>query len=323
MEYYPLNIEKPFGVKMVELTAFPEEIFDTPFTFQGVKKFKNSEENHKRKILEIGAYIEMIKKSDYVKPTGFIYHPTRCGSTLVSQMFAQLDDTRVVSEPKIFLDYFSYFSEDGQREINIEELKYYLLGYARRDKRPIKHVFFKIATLFEDFLPYIKAAFPDVPWLYIYRNPVEIAVSHLSEISPKSIVFFGQKQPLLAYRSDKTLSEIKTLSENDFIALLITSDYKAFIKHMTTYQDGYLVNYLDVKDIFIDKVLAHFGIVARDGEINKIQYRSGFYSKQEILQPFKNDIKEKLELASEEIRAAIKEYNVIEQYEKLNQLTVY
>jgi hypothetical protein len=37
-----------------------------------------------------------------VAPTGFIFHMSRCGSTLIAQMLARLSDTIVLSEPQPF-----------------------------------------------------------------------------------------------------------------------------------------------------------------------------------------------------------------------------
>src|SRR5271166_938284 len=37
-------------------------------------------------------------------PAGFIFHMSRCGSTLVSQMLAQLDEVVMLSEPQVLND---------------------------------------------------------------------------------------------------------------------------------------------------------------------------------------------------------------------------
>lgn len=115
-------------------------------------------------------------------PSVFIFHASRCGSTLLAQMLARLASHIVLSEPPpldqlLRAHYVSPLVGAAQRAAIDAMLA--ALGQ-RRDGRV-----FRLAVKLDAWniheLPLLHRCFPDKPWLFLYRDPLEIAASHLQQ----------------------------------------------------------------------------------------------------------------------------------------------
>jgi hypothetical protein len=126
-------------------------------------------------------------------PTGFVFHMSRCGSTLVSQMLSRLDAAIVLSEPQP-LDALLWPSRwPGTAEtILMRRLRAVVsaLGYPRGAERRL-FVKFHASHVLE--LPLIAKAFPDVPWAFIFRDPRAVLRSQARMPGPE--LFQGAIDP--------------------------------------------------------------------------------------------------------------------------------
>ena len=109
-------------------------------------------------------------------PSAFIFHASRCGSTLISQMLAQLDNHIVISEPPP-LD--ALLRSDLPPSNVVPPSKGCCppmdsVGSVSEQRLVIKLDAWNIGEL-----PLLRECFPETPWLFLYRDPLEIAVSHL------------------------------------------------------------------------------------------------------------------------------------------------
>jgi hypothetical protein len=109
-------------------------------------------------------------------PSAFIFHASRCGSTLISQMLARLDSHIVVSEPPPLDALLRSGLPPAERRIAIEGL---LSAYGQRRLGSEQRLVIKLDAWNIGELPLLRECFPDTPWLFLYRDPLEIAVSHL------------------------------------------------------------------------------------------------------------------------------------------------
>lgn len=116
-----------------------------------------------------------------VPPTGFIFHMSRCGSTLASQMLAAIPRNIVVSEasPIDAVVQARRTRPDLGGEQHAAWLRWMIgaLGQARSGEE--RHFFVKLDSWHALALPLFRRAFPSVPWIFLYRDPVEVLVSQL------------------------------------------------------------------------------------------------------------------------------------------------
>ena len=129
----------------------------------------------------IGKLGDWLREHPALPPNGFIFHMGRCGSTLVSQMLATLAGSLVISEP----DPVDEVLRARRTRPNLSEAEQVLwltwiigaLGQPRTGGE--SHYFIKLNSWHTSALPLFRRAFPGVPWIFVYRDPVEVIVSQL------------------------------------------------------------------------------------------------------------------------------------------------
>jgi hypothetical protein len=109
-------------------------------------------------------------------PSAFIFHASRCGSTLISQMLAQLNNHIVISEPPPLDALLRSDLPAVERRAAIKGL---LSAYGQRRLGSEQRLVIKLDAWNITELPVLRECFPETPWLFVYRDPLEIAVSHL------------------------------------------------------------------------------------------------------------------------------------------------
>lgn len=111
-------------------------------------------------------------------PTGFIFHMSRCGSTLVAQMLAALPRALVISEAGPI----DFVLSGGRTPATTEQRARWLsrlIGALGRPRDPGQaNYFLKFDSWHILQLPLIRETFPQVPWVFLYRDPLDVLASH-------------------------------------------------------------------------------------------------------------------------------------------------
>lgn len=110
-----------------------------------------------------------------LEPDGFVLHMSRCGSTLVSQMLAAVPEYLVLSEPLLVNDVLRAPAPDGER---IRRLRLAVAALGRPRTGSERGYVIKLDPWATHDLPLIRRAFPETPWLFLSRDPLEVLVSH-------------------------------------------------------------------------------------------------------------------------------------------------
>lgn len=121
-----------------------------------------------------------------VDPTAFVFHETRCGSTLIANVLAASEPlrTRVYSEaPPISIAANSCMRDDISCDLDARSALlqdvFYMMGRIRpRRHGGPQHVFYKFGAIGALTIDGITKAIPDTPWMYVYRDPTEVMMSH-------------------------------------------------------------------------------------------------------------------------------------------------
>jgi len=111
-------------------------------------------------------------------PAGLIFHLSRCGSTLVAKMLAALPETVVLSEPPPVDHIVRARAGEEQRARWLRAL-----AGAFACGTGAKRLFLKLDAWHALDLPLFARAFPGVPWIFLYRDPLEVLVSHARQMS--------------------------------------------------------------------------------------------------------------------------------------------
>jgi gluconate kinase len=115
---------------------------------------------------------------------GFVFHLSRCGSTLVAQAFAGLPQVLVLSEPPPFDAIVRAHEQQPElsRATQVAWLRA-LLGALAQPRADEQQVVVKLDAWHASHLDLIEAAFPGVPWVFLVREPVDVLVSHRRQYS--------------------------------------------------------------------------------------------------------------------------------------------
>lgn len=110
-----------------------------------------------------------------VQPAGFIFHLSRCGSTLVSGCLSELESTCVFSEAPLLTELLL------DSDLSLTEQQIYLRAFinlqaAAFPARPSMIIKWNAWDIFQWDL--IRGLYPQVPVIFLVRDPVEILASH-------------------------------------------------------------------------------------------------------------------------------------------------
>jgi hypothetical protein len=125
-----------------------------------------------------------------ISPTAFIFHSSRCGSTLLAQMAAALPCNIVISEaPPIDHIIRARLPEETRRQFLRALIS--VLGRSRDAEE--RHLFVKFDAWHILDLELIQRAFPGTPCLFLYREPSAVVASQ--QRMPGSHILPGALDP--------------------------------------------------------------------------------------------------------------------------------
>lgn len=256
---------------------------------------------------------EFCGQSPGLAPNGFIFHMSRCGSTLVTQMLAALAQNIVISEapPIDFILRSNTKNPAITDEQRADWLKWMVgaLGQKRTDE---KYYFIKFDSWSTFDLDLIERAFPEVPWIFLYRNPVEVIVSQMRRrgalMLPGAV---GQILPGL------DLTEIMQMPPEEYCARILARTCESAINRAQN-RNARMINYNQLPEAVTSVMLEHFGINYAREEIDNIKNAAQFDAKTPRM-TFAPDSQAKRNEASEAALAAA-EYWVNPLYERLEKI---
>jgi hypothetical protein len=224
-----------------------------------------------------------------LKPN-FIFHESRCGSTLLANAigYSNPKENRVYSEAgppltalKICGENYEHCSKDVASSVFRDVI--YLMGRVPSDNESV--LFFKMQSMATASLDIIvQKTFPDAPWVFIYRDPEEVLVSHL-DIPHKERAKCIQSRRHPPYRVvdflEKSQLAMKTLSEEEYCAIYLSSIcHSALDAIKLDESNGKVLNYENILDKFMDDILPnHFGVALGSEEIRRMELAGTKYSK--------------------------------------------
>lgn len=166
------------GVVSVEWCHLGDTPFAEPFFENTVAKALARPFNQlfrpRTPIAALGAFA---RDEPGLAPSGFVFHMSRCGSTLVAQMLAALPGTIVLSEPAPIDAVLRAEARDEEERIRWLKGMVSALGQRRRGDEA--RLFIKFDCWDTLDLPLIRKAFPAVPCIFLYRDPVAALASQL------------------------------------------------------------------------------------------------------------------------------------------------
>jgi hypothetical protein len=150
-----------------------------------------------------------------LEPAGLVFHASRCGSTLVAQLFASLASTLVLSEPEP-LDHVLRSGEQQSLEEDevVRRLRWLVSAMAQPRRPEQERLIIKLDAWAVLWWGLLRRAFPMTPFVFLYREPGEVVASHLARpgyhMVPGSLPrekLFGEPHPQDGF-NDRALTAV-------------------------------------------------------------------------------------------------------------------
>lgn len=258
--------------------------------------------------------IEMLRERDAfepgLRPNGFIFHMSRCGSTLVSQMLGAIARTVVISEASpIDATLRAHLRAPGLDENEQADwLRWMVSALGQRRRGDEKHFFIKLDCWDTLSLPLIRRTFPEVPWVFVYRNPVEVMVSQLKRRGAHLVP--GVIEPVLFGLDNEAIFR---MCPEEYCARVLARICEAALKHHK--DGGLLVNYNQLPQDAQTFVMDHFAVHPSAEDLEAINRVARLDSKNSSL-PFTDDTEAKNRSASDKMRRMADKW-IVPVYERL------
>ncbi|GAA0647866.1 sulfotransferase family protein [Brevundimonas lenta] len=228
-----------------------------------------------------------------IPPTGFVFHVSRCGSTLLARLLGSLDHALVLSEPGPVDSIIRAGDRLGRdRQISLLRAIVSALGQPRTPGQ--NRLFIKFDAWNTLHLPLVRAAFPEVPWVFLHRDPVEVLVSALTRRGVHTV-------PGFLPPAHFGLADADARDPQAYAARVLGAIYQAGLDHHDPAR-GLALNYTALPGAAWTIVARHFGLTPTAGEVEALRAASAVNPKQGDA-PFQADGAAKRDAASPEVRA--------------------
>ncbi len=245
---------------------------------------------------------EFIKKYSDIeidKKLGFIFHMSRCGSTLATQMLASSDRFFVLSEPTIINAVL-----DPALDVTLEERKFLLRASIHAlttcSPRSCEQVFIKFRSWNTFYIDFILEEFSHIKWLFIHRDGLEVISSVLQKPPGwlRSRRVYGQYFCRFLGITEELLQRF---NENEYTARILGAFCQ--IAKSSDSKSGSFLDYKDLKNNFTFVIKAVWGIELTVAEKQTMDNTSRLYSKDiNKMIEFKSDSEIKRGAATKEQR---------------------
>lgn len=304
------------GLSWLDMTDID---FKEPFFQQTVDRVREEHPARRARFTEFDTLIQLEHGFDSVAPAGFIFHSSRCGSTLLANACRVIPDTIVLSEPPVVDKLVARFITDVDGKRTKEALYSVFLRAAikalgQRRKANERRLFVKFACCSVSQIERITRIWPNVPWVFLYRDPTETIVSNMRN---RPAWLEDKDYRVLASIIGSSTHEVSEMIPEELCARSVASFYLTV--HRVANDRALLLNYNQLSPLVISDVLKFFGVTPSADDMNAIARLSQTYSKSVSgTRAFVADAEAKQRVASDLIREmadtwASKPYQLLEE----------
>lgn len=254
------------GEPVVEWCWLDGATFDEPFFVQTVERaLRNPFSLLFRQETPIAALDEL---EPGLQPSGFVLHGSRCGSTLVSQVLAAAPECLVLSEPPPVDQVLRARAPEAER---VRWLRAIVSALGRPRTRERAYVL-KLDAWAACDLRTLRAAFPDAPWVFLFREPLQVLVSHFRRRGAHMVP--GALDPALFGLDGEAVAR---MAPEEYCARVLAAIYRAALDH----RDGlaHFVDYADLPDAVFSRVLYAFGLEFDEASLARMREVTGLDAK--------------------------------------------
>ena len=215
--------------------------------------------------------------SDAVPPTAFIFHVSRCGSTLLTQMLATLSQCIVLSEPPV-LDAFFRWRHCCPEEATAQVLRQLVSALGQKRNPAEQHCIVKLDSWHLPWMVWLREVFPETPFVLLYRQPNQVLASHQRQRGPQMVPGLLDTSMLQPDTTGLAPADLDGYSARVLEALFASALTGAERLHATAGLT--LVNYTELPSLLWTDLMTQWGVPCNAATLANMQRRAQFHSKQ-------------------------------------------
>jgi hypothetical protein len=248
--------------------------------------------------------------SDGIYPTGFIFHVSRCGSTLVAKAVARSEHNIVINQGgPLQRGFWAALTDDWRHELeatpeNLARFRRLVLAMSRKRRPDQTTSFVKFISWNVLYLDFISRAFPDVPSVFLYRDPVEVIASVMKETTAALVSKGGRQASFLIGEKGAPTAG---MTDIEYLAHCYANYFKTALEAVR--HGIHLVNYTDITPATFPAILGR-GLAAEipDDDMSVMLEQFRFHSKDdEDATKFEPDVEQKIASISQDDTRMINE----------------
>ncbi|WP_243434727.1 sulfotransferase family protein [Pseudomonas sp. 30_B] len=264
-----------------------------------------------RRETSLNVLLERQAASPGVAPGAFIYHASRCGSTLLAQMLAGLGRHIVLSEPPALDSLLrAHLLDPAATDRQPQWIRALLSAYGQRRQGGEERLFVKLDAWNVFEAPLLHRLYPDTPGIFLYRDPLEIVISQLRQPGMHRVPGLLGPSGL-----DCAGLDAQAMAPLEFTCRMIGRIIEQGLA-LCQEQGCVPVNYSELPGALWGRLAPLFGLV--DADVPKLRDIAAFDAKQPAMW-FSADSQRKRDEAGDEVRAAVDRW-ARAPYEKLEQV---
>jgi Aspartyl/Asparaginyl beta-hydroxylase len=277
-EWIPTKLIKKDANWFTQWLYLNDKRFTKPFFGETLSQCKLHPYNYasNQHISSIQEMIEISENFPFVEPTAFIFHISRCGSTLLTQLLSTDERHIAVAEAPLLDAILNLYNKEKDiSESNIDDIfqaSVHLLGRKRTGKEA--HFFIKLDSWHAFFYPILRRLYPSTPFILLCRTPEEVFYSQKKQAGLHAIP--NMLDPALF---GLTVNDMNPNDPDTYLGKVLESYYTAFMNILENDNKAHLINYKDGIDNMMQQVSEITKVYFDESTWSKMRTRSQFHAK--------------------------------------------
>ena len=218
--------------------------------------------------------VDWAKEIGVIEPTAFIFHISRCGSTLISQMLGMQPSNIILSEVPFFDDLLRHGKMQNCMPEILPQLKAAIGFYGAKRNEDHQQLFIKTDSWHIHFYKELRALYPATPFFLLYRKPDEVIRSQQKKRGMQALPNYLEAA-IFGFDKD----EISATPLDEYMGMVIESYLDAFLHILQKDHLAYAINYHDGAMQIVDTIASVTGLSVTDAARLLMEKRAGFHAK--------------------------------------------
>ncbi|PTQ99450.1 sulfotransferase family protein [Mucilaginibacter yixingensis] len=273
--WIPYGLKNQDGMLLCNWLNTGQEPFVKPFFDETISQIKS-----KRRVGSFTSSSSLSMMEDWsgnitgISPGALIFHTSRCGSTLIAQLLATANQHIVLPEVPFFDDLLRlpYRGQSFGNEEILNLLRAAISYYGQVRTGQEQRLFIKTDSWHMLFFDQLRALYPTVPFVLMYRHPAEIFRSLKKVPGLQSVP--GLIEPAVFGFNPDEMYDLDT-----YIGMVLAKYFQQYLNIIAQDDNCLMVNYNEGPMPLINKIAAFTNTPLSSTDLAAMTARSQYHSK--------------------------------------------